>query len=192
MQENKKNSIVFSTLSLLFVSGIIACLVALVNSFTAPVIADQNKESLKQNIEKIFAGSGDYEDITDTLGEMEGVTAVYKVKNVTGGKDNYCVHSSSAGYGGAVELLVGFNCDGQIVGVSVLNADGETPGVGQKIKEQSFLDGFTGLEYNAEGTAVDGVSGATVSSTAAVKAVNNACLAMDKVLGSETSEEVSE
>ncbi|MBQ3195716.1 MAG: FMN-binding protein [Clostridia bacterium] len=192
MQENKNGKILFSTLSLLFVSGIIACLVALVNNFTAPVIAQQNKQALQQNIEKIFSGSTDYEDITASVEAVEGVNAVYKVKSSSGGQDNYCVHSSAAGYGGAVELLIGFNCDGQIMGVSVLAADGETPGVGQKIKEQSFLDGFKGLEYDAEGTKLDGVSGATVSSTAAVKAVNNACLVMDKVLSAETSEEVAE
>lgn len=192
MQANKKGSILFSTLSLLLVAGIIACLVALVNSFTAPVIAEQNKEALKQNIEKIFPGSSDYEDVTASLGDTDGVVAVYEVKSVTGGEDNYCVHTSAPGYGGAVELLVGFNCDGQIVGVCVLAADGETPGVGQKIKEQSFLNGFAGLEYDNEGAKVDGVSGATVSSTAAVKAVNNACAAVEKLLATETSEEVSE
>ncbi len=192
MQENKKSSLLFSTLSLLFVSGIIACLVALVNSFTAPVIAEHGEESLKQNIAKIFAGSTEYEDITAEIAAKDGVSAVYKVKSATGGKDNYCVHSSAPGYGGEVELLVGFNCDGQIMGVAVLSAEGETPGVGQRITEKSFTDRFTGLSYNAEGTTVDGLSGATVSSGAALKAVNSACTVMSEILTpDEASEEVA-
>lgn len=188
MQENKNGNIVFSTLSLLFVSGLIACLVALVNSFTAPVIAQHDEEALKQNIETIFPGGGDYSDITGSISETDGVTAVYEVKSATGGKENYCVHASAPGYGGAVELLVGFNCDGQIMGVAVLNADSETPGVGQKITEKSFLDGFKSLSYNQQGATVDGVTGATVSSKAAISAVNSACTAMDKLLNADGAE----
>lgn len=188
MQENKSRGIVYSALALLLVSGIIACLVAAVNGFTAPVIAKQNEEALKQNIEKIFADCSGYEDITSDVGEMDGVVAVYRVGSSTGGNDNYCVHASAPGYGGAVEVLVGFDCDGVIVGVAVLSADSETPGVGQRIKEDSFLKGFDGLTYNDSNGKVDGISGATVSSGAALKAVNSACNAMDALLGGEESE----
>ena len=58
---------------------------------------------------KIFAGSSDYEDITSTAGDIEGVTAVYEVKSSTGGKNNYCVHASAAGYGGEVGLYMFFS-----------------------------------------------------------------------------------
>lgn len=196
MQANKPKGILYSALSLLLIAGIIACLVAFVNSFTAPIIAGHGEEALRQNIETLFEGNSGYEDITSQAGSTEGVSAVYRVKSATGGEDSYCVHSVAGGYGGDVEMLVGFNCDGEIVGVSVLAADGETPGVGQKIKEQYFLDGFTGLMYNAEGTAVDGVSGATVSSGAALKAVNSACMAINALFNPDTgdmsSEEVAE
>ncbi|MBQ4647683.1 MAG: FMN-binding protein [Clostridia bacterium] len=190
MQENKKGNVGFSAVSLLLISGFIACLVALVNSITAPVIAEHGVESLKENIALIFAGSEDFDDITGTVTETSGVEAIYKVKSATGGEDNYCVHTSTAGYGGAVELLVGFNCDGQIAGVAVLSADSETPGVGQKITEKQFLNGFKGLSYNDEGAKVDGVTGATVSSKAALSGVNSACVAIDKILNGE-EEEVS-
>lgn len=196
MQANKPKGILYSALSLLLIAGIIACLVAFVNSFTAPIIASHGEEALRQNIEIIFEGNSGYEDITADAGDIEGVKALYRVKSATGGEDSYCVHSVAGGYGGDVEMLVGFNCDGEIVGVSVLAADGETPGVGQKIKEQAFLNGFTGLMYNAEGSAVDGVSGATVSSGAALKAVNSACKAIDALFnpksGQSGSEEVAE
>lgn len=187
MQENKGRGTAYAALSLLVISGIIAFLVAFVNSVTAPTIEKHNEEVLRANIESIFKGNSGFEDVTDSIPEVDGVVAVYRVLSGTGGQDSYCIHSSAPGYGGMVEMLVGFNCDGEITGVSVLSAEGETPGVGQRITGQGFLDGFKGLSYNQEGAKVDGISGATVSSGAALKAVNSACLAMEALLSSDES-----
>lgn len=188
MRGNSRHGVLYCAFSLLLTAGIIACLVAAVNGFTAPIIEKQSEKALKQSIEKIFSDCSEYEDITGSVKPTDGVVAVYRVERFGGGEDNYCVHASAAGYGDKVEMLVGFDCDGLIVGVAVLSADGETPGVGQRINESSFLDGFGGLAYNDTDAKVDGISGATVSSGAALKAVNSACLTMESVLGGEESE----
>lgn len=193
MPENKKTrGAAYCALILLLVSGLIACMVGAVNGIAAPVIERHRQDDLKEKIDLIFPDNAGFEDISAEFSDRgwlegaEGVKAVYRVFSGSGGEDGYCVHGSSYGYGGEVEMLTGFTGDGRITGVRVLSADSETPGLGQRIKEEAFLSGFAGLAYDAEGTKLDGVSGATVSSAAAVKSVNGACVAIGNMLGDET------
>lgn len=191
MQKNKDRGVLYGTAVLLLISCLVACTVALVNAITAPAIEANTAERIKKGIDLMFDGNGGFDDITadcqadGLLSDTEAVQSVYRVKSGTGGEDSYCVLSRTAGYGDDIELLVGFSCDGLIVGVRVTEASGETPGIGQHVTEEAFLAQFGGLEYNADGTRIDGVSGATVSSTAVVKAVNAACTVMGAILEAE-------
>lgn len=191
MQKNKERGVLYGTAVLLLISCFVACTVALVNAITAPAIEANTAESIRNGIDLLFDGNGGFDDITadcranGLFSEAEAVQSVYRVKSGTGGEDSYCVLSRTAGYGDDIELLVGFSCDGLIVGVRVIEASGETPGIGQRVTEEAFLAQFGGLEYNAEGTKIDGVSGATVSSTAVVKAVNAACTVVGAILEAE-------
>lgn len=195
MQRNNKG-VLYSAVVLLLISGLTACLIALVNAVTSPIIQKNTEKTINTSINTLFEGNAGFEDITKHceaegyLAEAEGVVSVYRVTSGTGGEDGYCVLSKAAGYGDDIELLVGFSCDGVISGVKVLSASGETPGIGQKITEEAFLSRFLGLSSNESGTKIDGISGATVSSTGAVKAVNGACIVMNSLL--DAGEEVSE
>jgi len=75
-------------------------------------------------------------------------------------------------YGGPVVIKVGIDNNMQVKGVRILEHN-ETPGLGAKIKDKSFLNQFTGKtgsqlylkKYSKEGT-IDAVTGATISSKA--------------------------
>lgn len=195
MQRNNKG-VLYSAVVLLLISGLTACFIALINGVTSPIIQKNTEKSINQSINTLFEGNAGHEDITKHcqaegyLEGAEGVVAVYRVKSGTGGEDGYCVLSKAPGYGDDIEMLVGFSCDGVISGVKVFSASGETPGIGQKIKDDAFLSRFLGLSSNASGTKIDGISGATVSSTGAVKAVNGACIVINNLLG--LNEEVAQ
>lgn len=82
------------------------------------------------------------------------------------------VGSSEKGYGGLVKLMVGFNPDGSIKNIVVLEQK-ETPGLGTKMKEPKFLDQFKGknpshftLKPKKDGGDVDALTGATISTRA--------------------------
>lgn len=86
------------------------------------------------------------------------------------------------GYAGALELVVGIGADGRVLGVRVLGHR-ETPGIGARAAESSWLLGFVGRSLGsppprawtvAAGGAFDAVSGATVTSAAIVRAVYRA------------------
>ena len=70
--------------------------------------------------------------------------------------------------------------DGVITGVTVTDASDETPGLGSKATLPSYTDQFVGataIQFNdasGDGTRIDGVSGATYTSTAVFTAVNAA------------------
>jgi len=63
--------------------------------------------------------------------------------------------------------------------VAVLEAN-DTPGLGDRITDQGFLDQFTGITYGDQTASVDAVSGATVSSTSVAKAVRIAFEELNK------------
>lgn len=85
---------------------------------------------------------------------------------------------SSKGYGGDVNIMVGFNLkDDTLAGIGATTLK-ETPGLGMRIAEPAFTGQFSGqntpVQLSASGGVIDGVSGATISSAGAVGAVNNA------------------
>ncbi len=79
------------------------------------------------------------------------------------------------GRDGPITLSVGFLPDGTLNGIlySELN---ETPGIGMKVEEDAFTGQFVGIPAGTLtlGSDIDAASGATISSTAVVNAVNAA------------------
>jgi len=85
--------------------------------------------------------------------------------------------SSSAGYSGDIDLMVGVDPEGVITGVEVIS-HAETPGLGSKITESWFLDIFPGRNLEdthwavkKDGGDIDQITGATISPRAVVEAV---------------------
>lgn len=83
------------------------------------------------------------------------------------------------GYGGPIGIMVGFSTDGarlEGIGITTLK---ETPGLGQRIVEPAFRDQFRNhttqsVALTKSGGDIAAVSGATISSTGTVAAVNDA------------------
>ena len=86
---------------------------------------------------------------------------------------------SSNGYGGEIVLMVGLDTSGKLVGYQKLVAS-ETPGLGTKITEDSFLGQLRGRAFNAnwqvrkDGGEIDAITAATISSRAALECVRDA------------------
>ena len=85
-------------------------------------------------------------------------------------------NASVIGYGGPVLVRLTLDENGTIAHIDVGGARfAETEGVGSRVREESFVSQFTGKTPPlALGKDIDAVSGATVSSQAAVDAVNDA------------------
>jgi NosR/NirI family nitrous oxide reductase transcriptional regulator len=92
----------------------------------------------------------------------------------------YAGVGSATGYGGPIEMMVGVDPQGQVVGVRVAEHR-ETPGFFRRLAEADFFAQFLGSGYAdsfAIGEGIDAVTGATVSSEAVARAVADQVRAM--------------
>lgn len=84
---------------------------------------------------------------------------------------------SSRGYSGDIWIMVGFNLQGDILNVVVIEHK-ETPGLGSKLTDPKFMSQFLeknpgqiNLNVKKDGGTVDAITGATISSRAFSEAV---------------------
>jgi electron transport complex protein RnfG len=97
-----------------------------------------------------------------------------------GALTGYVVFASPKGYSGSVDIMVGFDTAGTLMGVQILS-HAETPGLGANATKPSFLDQFK--SKNGELTVtkappgeneIQAITSATITSTAMVRGVNEA------------------
>ena len=161
------------SLTLLLISALTAGLLAFVNAVTKDKIAANELAVMEDALGEIFDGC---DGIKAVEGEYEApVVAVYEVY-CKGELLGYGVQTNPMGFKAEIGVIVGVGKDGSCVGVKITSMS-DTPGVGTKVQDKSFLSGFSGL--NGENVAeYDTISGATVSSKA-VKSGVEAALNLD-------------
>ena len=118
----------------------------------------------------------------NTFGRCK-INAAYIGRNADGGVAGYIVSVTSAdGFDGDITLAVGWNGDGIMQGISFTELS-ETPGMGMRADEDLFKNQFSGRSAypfkltKSSDTAdneISAISGATITSTAVVNAVNAA------------------
>lgn len=84
------------------------------------------------------------------------------------------------GYGGDLGVMVGFNLENDTLNNIAITISKETPGIGSEVGSARFTKQFRGpaesLKLRGQDGSVDALSGATISSTGAVNAVQEAHL----------------
>jgi electron transport complex protein RnfG len=96
-------------------------------------------------------------------------------------KVGYAIKVSPKGFGANIDMMVGIDKDGVISGISIINIS-ETPGLGSKANDDKFLSQYISLSDNIKviksgtpsGNEINAISGATVTSNAVTKGVNDA------------------
>jgi len=148
-----------------------ALLLAVVNDLTKDKIAENT--AAKVNAARVAViGECEFEPVDTTGTEFKYVTGVFAAKQ-NGETVGYVYEMESKGYGGIIRLSTGIAVDGTITGVAV-SSHSETKGLGTDA-QTPFLERFIGENAaNEGGVQVDGMTGATVSSTAVKVAMNEA------------------
>ncbi|MDC0335424.1 RnfABCDGE type electron transport complex subunit G [Pseudodesulfovibrio sp.] len=87
--------------------------------------------------------------------------------------------SFTGAYGGDLGVMVGFTTDGTKVQGIGITMTKETPGLGARASEADYRNQFSGLSVDnvaltKTGGTIQAISGATITSSATVTAVNNA------------------
>jgi len=111
----------------------------------------------------------DGKDIAVYPARKDGKTVGYAVESFT-----------SKGFSGTINIMVGFDMEGNIVGTSVISHS-ETPGLGAKMTEPAFYSQFIGknpasfkLGVRKDSGDVDAITASTITSRAYCDAVDRA------------------
>lgn len=149
---------------------VVTFLLAVTNSFTAGKIAENSEEKAAESRLTVLEAYS-YVQLDD-----EGF--VFEAIQENGEALGVVVVTEASGYGGTIEVMTGIKLDGEISGVNILSMN-ETPGMGAKAKESSFLNQYisqseSNMSVNKDGGEIDAISGATITSRAVTQAVNDA------------------
>ncbi len=170
MQKSDMKFLLTVTGKLLLICAITAVLLAGVNALTAEKIADNIRAEKAAAIQAIFPEATANEEVSHSLEGIGSVNRVLSGDNLIG----CAINVVPLGFGGELDIMVGINADGSIAGIEIISHS-ETPGLGSRASEKSYLDRYTGLSgellLNVD---VDAITGVTVSSTAVLNGVNDA------------------
>ncbi len=168
----------------LILGTILATTLVGVDTLTQPMISKNEKikelstilntfniEYTDETIEKVF---------TDNIETIEFADmSVYKVSS---GETAFPFEGS--GFQGPIIGVVVMDADGITIRAVGIKSQVETPGLGSRITEKQFLDSFIDKQFDpelilvgagksAKKTDIDGITGATMSSIALIKVINN-------------------
>ncbi len=153
--------------TLFLICAVVAGLLAGVNRITKDRIAAAKEAKTLAAIAEVLP-DGESANALESYPDSTGiVTAVYA--SPTG----YAVKVAPNGFGGAIEMMVGIDKAGKVLGISIISHT-ETPSLGavaadKGAKGEAFRQQFVGYE----GT-MDAISGATITSKAVQSGVDAA------------------
>ncbi len=158
---------------------------------TTPIIAANKAEALQAAVLEVVPGSTRVSYLALREGTLVPISPDEKTTDpvIYGGYDaqgqfrGYAIRNAGAGFQDEIQLLYGYDpATKRVIGMRIL-ASRETPGLGDKIfKSQAFVDNFNDLAVEPEivvvkdgrdqAFEVDAITGATISSKAVVKIIN--------------------
>lgn len=151
----KEENVFIPGLKLFIICFFVALGLSSLNFLTEPIITEANEQK-KHSAMKAVLENCDFYQINENVyeGKKDGKLEGYAVSVV-----------SPIGYGGDIELIVGFDKDIKITGVSFVQM-AETKDIGTKTRDEAwFTEQFIGNSVPAE-DEFEAVTGATVSSRA--------------------------
>ncbi len=156
-----------NTLVLAIICLVSALTLASINSVTSPIIEKLKKQNLEQALLKVSKGKRILEKI-----EVNDKVVNYYYKIEGGG---YLLSLNANGYGGPMSILASYDKDYNLVS-SKLMENGETPGLGKKAENPSYMDMYLGNVIPTSKSMLSdekaaSVSGASITFTGIAKAL---------------------
>lgn len=187
MLEKKEKIDVFKVGFILFaITAAAALILAVVNSFTAPVIALNDKKTQEEAMKKVLPSATEFQQVEFTPEENSAVTEIY-----SGGDAGVVVKASPNGYGGKISMIIGIDSEYKVTGVEIISQS-ETAGLGANCTREDFRSQFVGktenievVKNNASENQIDAITSATITSKAVTKGVNESITQVKQMRGGE-------
>lgn len=182
--------------TLLIICAIAAGLLALLNSATAPVIAENTKQASYAMYYEALEESDEIQDIEEEefIAIKESYPNIQSVLTVLRGGEEFAKIFSvtSNGYGGTMENAIIFDNEHNVIAYRNIS-NSESPGFGNIISEESYYSRYDGKSVaNSSGlilgsgggeNEIEAISGSTVTSKAVLDGLNEAISAYKEYYG---------
>lgn len=165
--------------------AVVACtLLALVNNFTAPKIADNQAKKVSAAMQEFFPDTGlTFETVNDYKAPVVGAITVDEI--YVAKKDGKIVGGAAQVTGPTYDqgsILIGMKTDGSVTGLKFLKLT-DSPGFGLKANDSTFklpngktfygqFEGKNAKDGFTAGKNFDAISGATITSVAVSSLIN--------------------
>ena len=172
----------------------ICLIVSLALSSTNAVTKDKIEQINAQNTKKAMSRVLKAETYTEKTLKKDGDEISYYEACDGDSVKGFIFVTTANGYGGEVKVMTAILPDGTVKAVEILDVSNETPGLGQNAAQEKFYGQFSGMsgtlsvvKSGADSSAgeINAVTGATITSRAVTKAVNEA-LDLCKEINTET------
>lgn len=161
---------------LTIISVIAGGTLAYINKVTQEPIAEINAKNLQDGIKKVILGETEGTLKVEEPIESEGYLIYHTDKGTA-------IKAIANGFGGPLEILVGFDAQGNIMGYTILSTL-ETPGLGVKADTWFQKDGKGNiigqnpgekpLSVKQDGGDIDAITASTITSRAFLSGINEA------------------
>ncbi len=186
-----KSSLKNMVLCLLGITLVCSAAVGYIYKITVEPIARAKADNIKAALSQVLPT---FDQSTSQSVEIDAMPITVHTAAADGATVGYAVETmTKSGFSGEFRLMVGFNPDGTVYGIKVLEHS-ETPGLGSKMTDEgnplllSFQEkspASMSLKVKKDGGDVDALTAATISSRAYVDAVARAYNALIQATGWE-------
>lgn len=179
--------------SLVFVAFMSGLTIVTVYDATLPAIKANKAKVLSESVVKVLPGTVTVRRLTWRNEKLvaaedgpDGEEAIFEGTDIAGKIIGYAIPGAGTGFQDIIRLMYGYRPhDGRIIGLQILDSR-ETPGIGDKIfKDAEFRANFTNLAVaptinvvkkgkKSAANEMDAITGATISSKAVARILNNA------------------
>lgn len=178
---NVKQDFILPIAVLTAICIVVSAALALTESATTPIIEEQARLAAEAARKELLPEADGFEKL-EPEDLPAGVVELYAASNGAG----YVVTTAGQGYGGTIKVMTGFDQDGKITNVKMLEHS-ETAGLGSKAAEEPFTSQFKGEDSSLSG--VETIGGATITSRAFMSCVQTAFQAVAIAGGGEAPED---
>lgn len=165
-------------LVLVAICMVASALLGVVHEVTAPIAEANAQAKAHETYAALVPGAKEFVELECAV---DGCTAALEARDAAGDVIAYVIVAQSRGYGGQVPIAVAFAPKGTVKAITAM-ANDETPGLGTKIANDSYIGQYVGLPAEPlTADDIDLISGATISSKAALAAFDVAVEAYEEV-----------
>ena len=199
--ENKQaNTLIHDAIALFIITLIAGILLGAVYMITKDPIAKAEEEATNKAYAAVYKDAEFASDdaVTKAVESFQSDVAAGKIDaaytdvelieartaSSGGSQAGYVIKVSGKGYGGAVTIALGITNEGEILGIQILDASNETPGLGQNSTKEDWNSQYVGMTSDKtlsvvkdgsgsqDNGTINSISGATITSSAVTRAVN--------------------